>query len=123
MISVRPRGTRLAMPVVLLTGRGVFSSSESFVDAMRQEPSVLTLGDTTGGSSGNPVLRPFIDGWQYTVPTWQHRASDGTLIEGHGIPPERHVPWDADAARVGRDVVLESAVALLRAGRAGGAGP
>ncbi|MDP2958355.1 MAG: S41 family peptidase [Longimicrobiales bacterium] len=45
---------RLTMPVLVLTGRRVYSSNEEFVDVMRQEPLVTTFGDTTGGGSGNP---------------------------------------------------------------------
>jgi C-terminal processing protease CtpA/Prc len=113
-ISVAARAPRIAIPVLLLTGRGVYSSTEEFVDAMRQEAHVTTFGDTTGGSSGNPTLRPLCDGWQFTVPRWQHRASDGRLIEDQGIAPELVSAWDPDAARAGRDAVLDSAVAYLR---------
>lgn len=113
-IDVAPSSPRLTMPVVVLTGRGVWSSNEEFVDVMRQEPSVLTLGDTTGGGSGNPEELPLKDGWRFRVPRWLHLASDGQPIEGRGIAPERYVAWDPAAAAVGRDVVLEAAVAQLK---------
>lgn len=113
-IQVSPRGPRLTMPVVVLTGRGIFSSNEEFVDVMRQEPQVTTMGDTTGGGSGNPQERQLYAGWKFRVPTWLHLASDGEPIEGRGIAPERYAAWDAAAARAGRDVVLEAAVAWLQ---------
>lgn len=114
-LTVTPRGSRLAMPVLLLTGRGVFSSNEAFVEAMRQEAHVTTFGDTTGGSSGNPVTRELAEGWRYTVPTWLHMTRDGQPIEGRGIPPEQYAPWNQAAARAGQDVVLEAALSALRA--------
>jgi hypothetical protein len=117
--TLTPRGPwTYTKPVFLLTGRGVFSSNESFVSAMRELPNVTIVGDTTGGATGNPALHPLGEGWQYTVPRWIATTPDGIVIEDNGIPPDLVIGFDpADFARR-VDATLDSALAL--AARAGG---
>jgi hypothetical protein len=98
--------------VYLLTGRGVFSSNETFVAAMRELPDVTVVGDTTGGGSANPASYPLGDGWQYTVSRWIARTADDIIIEGNGIPPDLFVAATAADFTDGRDPVLERAIAL-----------
>jgi C-terminal processing protease CtpA/Prc len=104
--------------VFVLSGRGVYSSNESFIAAMRELPNVTIVGDTTGGGSGNPALHPLGDGWQYTVSRWIATTVDGVVIEDNGIPPDVDIPFSI--ADFGRrlDVTLDSALVMAR--RAGG---
>ena len=54
-LVVDRRGSwQFTKPVLVLVGRGCFSSTEAFVAAMRVLPNVTVVGDTTGGGSGNP---------------------------------------------------------------------
>ncbi|HLA89105.1 MAG TPA: S41 family peptidase [Gemmatimonadaceae bacterium] len=111
---IGPRGAfQFTRPVVVLAGRGAFSSNESFISAMRELPNVTILGDTTGGASANPVEHSLGDGWRYTVSRWIEWTADRQVIEWRGIPPDVHVLWDASAAALGRDLVLEAALARL----------
>ncbi|MDX1396296.1 MAG: S41 family peptidase [Gemmatimonadota bacterium] len=56
--SVEPRGEwQFEGEVIVLAGRGSLSGNETFVAAMRELPHVTIVGDTTGGSSGNPETR------------------------------------------------------------------
>ena len=99
-------------PVVVLAGRGVYSSSETFVSAMRELPNVTVMGDTTGGGSGNPaqyVLRA----WKYTVSRWIEWTADRRIIEWNGIPPDTVVRWDQGEVAAGRDPVIAAALAYL----------
>jgi len=100
-------------PVVVLSGRAVFSSNETFIAAMRELPNVTIVGDTTGGSSGNPHDYPLGDGWRYSVSQWIEWTADRRVIEWNGVPPDSFVAWDTTAVRNGRDVVLEAALARL----------
>jgi hypothetical protein len=114
---IEPRGAfQYAKPVIVLSGRGVFSSNESFISAMRETPNVTILGDTTGGGTGNPGEHELGDGWKYTVSRWIEWTADRRVIEWQGIPPDVVVPWDTAAVRAGRDVVLEAALSLLTTG-------
>ena len=91
--TLAPRGAwQFLKPVVLLSGRGVFSSNESFVAAMRELPHVTVMGDTTGGSSGNPAFFDLRDGWRYTVPRWIAYTADMRVIEWNGIAPDITIP-------------------------------
>ena len=100
-------------PVALLTNRGVYSAAEDFVLAMRAIPRVRTVGDTTGGGSGNPIARELPNGWVVHVPRWQVWAADGTFFEGVGLAPDVEVQMtDADRAKA-RDTILERAVQIV----------
>ena len=116
--QITPRGPfQFTRSVVVLSGRGIFSSNESFIAAMRELPNVTILGDTTGGGTGNPVTHPLGDGWQYSVSRWIEWTADRRVIEWNGIPPDIFVPWDAGAVSQGRDPVLEAALTFLASRR------
>jgi hypothetical protein len=100
-------------PVMVLSGRGVFSSNETFIAAMRELPNVTVLGDTTGGGSGNPQTYPLGGLWSYSVSRWIEWTADRRVIEWNGIPPDVFVAWDTTAIRNGRDPVLAVALARL----------
>lgn len=113
-----PRGSfQFTKPVILLTGRGVYSSNESFVSAMRELPNVVVLGDTTGGGSGNPATYELGGGWSFSVSRWIEWTADRRIIEWNGIPPDTVVAWNANTVSQGRDPVLEAAIARLSAPR------
>lgn len=113
---IGPRGAfQFTRPVIVLSGRGVYSSNESFVAAMRELPNVLILGDTTGGGTGNPAEHSLGDGWRYTVSRWIERTADRRVIEWQGIPPDEYVPWNASVVAQGRDPVLDAALSRLSA--------
>lgn len=112
--SVAPRGPwTWTKPVVLLIGGGCYSSSESFIAAMATLPTVTTLGDTTGGGSGNPTERALGGGWKYLLPRWIEYAPDGHVIEWQGIAPAVRVPFDTAGLAATRDPILEAALARL----------
>jgi C-terminal processing protease CtpA/Prc len=113
---VDPRGPfQFTDPVVVLSGRGVVSSNESFISAMRELPNVTIMGDTTLGASGNPQTYPLGDGWSYSVSRWIEWTADRRVIEWNGIPPDVFVAWDPAAVSSGRDPVLEAALTRLSA--------
>lgn len=111
---VAPRGTfQFLKPVIVLAGRGSYSSNETFISAMRELPFVTIMGDTTGGSSGNPAQYR-LGAWQYSVPRWIEWTADRRVIEWNGIPPDVFVSWSQTEVSSGRDPVLSAALARLR---------
>jgi hypothetical protein len=102
-------------PVIVLSGRGAYSSNESFISAMRELPNVTILGDTSGGASAFPVSRSLSGGWRYTVSRWIEYTADRTIIEWNGIAPDVHVPWDAAAVTGNSDPILNAALVRLGA--------
>jgi len=112
--TISPRGPwQFGGRVYVLSGRGVFSSNESFISAMREVPRGVIVGDTTGGGTGNPVAVPYYQGWKVWVSRWFATTPDGAPIEGRGIPPDVAVPWSAAGPR---DPVIYAAIALAMAG-------
>jgi hypothetical protein len=110
---VSPRGAfQYTQPVIVLAGRGVFSSNETFISAMREIPTVTILGDTTGGSSGNPAQHR-LNAWSYTVSRWIEWTADRRVIEWNGIPPDTVIKWDATEVALRQDPVLAAALAKL----------
>jgi C-terminal processing protease CtpA/Prc len=112
--TVSPRGAwQYTRPVVLITGRGGFSATESFVAAMRTLPNVTVIGDTTGGASGNPATFALGSGWSYTVPQWFELGPDRQPIEWHGVAPHIAIPWMPSLYERDRDPLIDAAVGLL----------
>lgn len=113
--TISPSGqTPYQKPVVLLTNRGCFSSTEDFVLAMRQLPQVTVVGDTTGGGSGNPIHRELPNGWTYRFSRWQIVTLQKTYYEGTGLPPDDTVCITPTDSAAGRDTILERAVDYLK---------
>ena len=109
-----PRGPwRYRAPVVVLIGQRTFSSAESFALMLAVCPDVTSMGDRTGGSSGNPMRVELSGAIAVKVPRWNDMTPDGTPIEDNGVQPE--VPVKADAAAfASKDPVTEAALAALR---------
>jgi hypothetical protein len=112
--TLEPRGSwQFERPVAVLSGRAVLSSNESFISAMRELPHAAVVGDTTGGSSGNPGFFDLGGGWQYSVSRWIAYTADLRVIEWQGIPPDIHVDVTQADFEAGRDPVIEAARAWL----------
>jgi hypothetical protein len=101
-------------PVAILTNRGTISSAESMLLAFAVLPNVVSVGDFTGGGSGNPVQRTLANGWQYTVSRWIEFRPDGTTFEGVGIEPDIRVDISSTDAAALRDTIMDTAISNLR---------
>lgn len=100
-------------PIVLLTNRGCYSTTESFVLMMRALPNAKVLGDTTGGATGHPIVAHLPNGWRYTIPSVQVAQLDGQLIEDVGLAPDSVIWMDEASLRAGKDAILEAAIAVF----------
>ena len=81
---------------------------------MRAQPQVTVVGDTTWGSSGQPLQLDFGGGMRARVSTRREYYPDGSEFEGVGIVPDVVVPRSAEALRTGKDPALAAAIAILR---------
>ncbi|HEY3862004.1 MAG TPA: S41 family peptidase [Verrucomicrobiae bacterium] len=111
---IKPGGPwRYDRPVILLIGQKCLSSDESFVGMMTGDPLVTTMGDHTGGSSGNPKIIKLPLDMTVSVPQWIDYLPDGTLLDGHGFQPQ--IPFTpAPGAFLGeRDDLLTAALERL----------
>jgi hypothetical protein len=99
-------------PVAVITNRRCVSSCEAFVRMMRSQPHVTVVGDTTGGSSGNPTTRDLPNGWVVRVPRWIAYTTEKVPFEERGLFPDVVVGLRADEAG---DSMLLRASAVLSA--------
>ncbi len=76
-----------AGPVVVLLGQKTISSAESFALALAQCPQVVTLGDRTAGSSGDPRRVDAGAGIVVNLPRWIDMDPAGKPIDAVGGPP------------------------------------
>lgn len=108
---ITPAGNPYTKPVLLLTNRSCFSSTEDFILAMKCFRHVQTVGDTTGGGSGNPIFRELPNGWVYRFSHWQMQTAEGRFFEGVGLPPDHYQPSSAEDTT---DRILARAAELLK---------
>lgn len=112
--TVSPAGRRAPGTVVLLTNRLCASATESFVLAMRTNRANITVGDTTIGALGNPLVRELPQGWEYRFPQWIEVDASKRPIENIGIAPDIYVQHTAADSIAGRDPQMERAIALIK---------
>jgi hypothetical protein len=105
---------RYNRPVVLLIGQRCMSSNESFVAMMAAAPQVVTMGDHTAGSSGNPETVNLPLGITVSVPRWIDYLADGTPLDERGIVPQVPFTGTAEAFQADRDDLLSAALARLK---------
>ena len=113
---LRPAGPRpYTGPVVLLVNSRSISAAENVALAVRAVPHAVVVGETTAGVMADTAPLPLPNGWEVGVPVNVFRDANGVSWEGVGVAPDLWVanaPADVEA---GRDRVLETAVAFLRA--------
>lgn len=106
-------GFRFTKPVMVLTNRKSYSSTEWFVSGMRTIPHVTIVGDTTGGGSGNPIGRVLPNGWSMRISNTQKQLPEGYDFQYVGIPPDIAVSISQSDSTAGIDTILEKAIEIL----------
>lgn len=112
---IEPRGPwQYHHPVILLIGQKCMSSNESFVGMMTGDTHLVTMGDHTCGSSGNPeIVRLPLD-MTVSVPRWIDYLPDGTPLDERGFQPQVRFRAGPDSFSGGRDELLSAALERLR---------
>jgi hypothetical protein len=105
---------RYQKPVVVLTNRKCYSSTNDFINAMRYAPNVTILGDKTGGGSGLPFSSELPNGWSVRFSACPMYDRDMQQIE-FGIDPKIAVSLSQSDVRQGKDTLIEAARQLLKA--------
>jgi hypothetical protein len=105
---------RYDRPVVLLIGQRCMSSNESFIAMMAAAPQVVTMGDRTCGSSGNPKMVKLPLDITVSVPQWIDYLPDGTPLDEQGVSPKVPFAGTAEAFQGERDDLLSAALQRLK---------
>ena len=95
-------------PVFVLTNRSCASTTEDFILAMRQLPQVTVVGDTTAGSSGNPITRELPNGWAFRLSRWQQVDANFNHFEGVGLVPDIPVWITPEEEAANRDTMIDT---------------
>jgi C-terminal processing protease CtpA/Prc len=101
-------------PVVLLTSSRTFSAGEDMVVTFMQSHRGKTIGEPTGGSTGQPLMFKLPGGGTARVCTKHDSFADGREFVGVGIQPDITVHITRDDIVVGHDPVLETAIHSLQ---------
>jgi len=99
--------------LALLVDAGCLSACEDFVMPFKDNGRATLVGETTGGSTGQPYMLDLGDGMQAIVGAKREMFPDGSPFEGVGIRPDVEVTPTVEDLRAGRDAVLDAAKRLL----------
>ena len=114
---IGPSGNwQYSRPVALLVNNGTGSAADLFACRMRAAEGVTTIGATTHGYlSGVSVYATLPCGLVARISAGCIADGEGTIIEANGSTPDVAVERSATDVIKRRDVILESAVQMLRA--------
>ena len=99
--------------MAVLTSARTFSAAEDFVAAFTAMRRGTTVGEPTGGSTGQPLVFHLPGGGSGRVCTKSDRAGDGTVFEGKGLVPQVPVAPTISSIRSRQDPAMERAAAVL----------
>jgi carboxyl-terminal processing protease len=101
-------------PVALLTGAQTYSAGEDFAVAFRIMKRGVTLGEATGGSTGQAINFTLPGGGGARVCGKRDVFPDGEEFVGIGVMPDIEVKLTVASVRDGTDPVLERALHTLK---------
>jgi carboxyl-terminal processing protease len=95
--------------LALLVDAGCLSSCEDFVLPFKSNGRAFNVGETTGGSTGQPYFLDLGSEMLLMVGSKREMFPDGSRFEGVGIKPDLEIAPSVEDVRQERDVVLEAA--------------
>jgi C-terminal processing protease CtpA/Prc len=101
-------------PVAVLTSARTISAAEDFTAMFKLMQRGIIVGETTGGSTGQPLVFGLPGGGSAFICIKRDVYADGSTFVGQGIAPDVEVKQTIAALRAGRDLALERAGAELR---------
>ncbi len=99
--------------LAILVDPGCFSACEDFVMPFKDNHRAVVIGQTTGGSSGQPFMLDLGQGLMLFIGAKREIFPDGSRFEGVGIKPDMEICPTADDLAHGTDAALETAVKRL----------
>ncbi len=112
-LEIKPREVFWDKRLVILTDEKCFSSNEMFILMLKDTGRAITIGQKTGGGSGNPKFFNIKLGSKYyslRVSTWRMFRNNQQPIEGVGIEPDIEVLKEKNNYK---DNELEKAIEYL----------
>lgn len=107
-------GKRFDGPVVFLIGARTFSAAEDMVMAFAVAERGKLVGETTAGSTGQPLMFDLPGGGRARICAKRDTWPDGQAMVGIGISPDKVVVPTISDIQAGRDPVIEAARRLIK---------
>ncbi len=107
---------RFKGPAIVLTSAATFSAAEDFLVAWRNSGRGKVIGETSGGSTGQPLFFSLPGGGTARVCTKRDTFPDGREWVGIGIHPDIEVHPSIRDVFARKDTVLERALKFLASG-------
>jgi len=104
---------RLNMPVYILTSKRTFSAAEDFLIYLNYSKNVTRIGQSTAGSSGEPLQFNLLPGIAAWICAKADEFPDGTEFINIGIKPQIEVQPASPLDTVVKDRELEKALAVI----------
>ena len=95
--------------VAVLIGPSTYSAAEDFLVAFRATGRGVTIGQPTGGSTGQPLMFPLPGEGMGIVCSKRDLFSDGTQFVGYGIAPDNYVDYSYQNFIQGKDEAIAAA--------------
>lgn len=112
--SHNPQGAvRVSAPLAILTSRRTLCAAEWLVGALQTGRRAIVVGEASGGSAGSGLVFDLPGGGSAKISVKYEQLPDGTEFIGRGIQPDIPVELTQQDIALGRDPVLERAVAWL----------
>jgi carboxyl-terminal processing protease len=108
-----PPKDHFAGNLILLVDSGCLSACEDFVVPFKLNHRAQLIGETTGGSSGQPLQLDLGQGMMVIIGAKRESFPDGSPFEGVGIKPDIEVRPNVDDLRSGKDTALQAALRTM----------
>lgn len=102
--------------IVLLVDRHTASAAEMIVAFARENKLATIVGEKTAGRLLSATSVKVGNGFRLALPTGAYYTWKGSILEGTPIEPDKLIEFEWRQRRLGRDLQLERAVALLNLG-------
>ena len=100
--------------LIVLIDRHVFSAGEDFCIPFKDNHRATFVGETSGGSTGQPFYFEFPNTMNFRVSSKRDCFPNGSTFEGIGITPDVDIPTTIADLRSGKDPILEKALELAK---------
>lgn len=115
---VQPRSKVFSGPLVVLVDMASASTSEILAAGLQESERATLVGETTAGLVLPSMVIELEDGGLFQYALALYLSPTGEVVEGVGVKPDVQIAPTRVAWASGRDVVLETALAVIRDGTA-----
>ena len=111
--TVKKRDTTILIPIAILIGNGTASAAEDFLIYSDKQKNITKIGESTFGSTGQPLIFDLPGGGTGRVCTKKDTYPDGREFVGYGVKPDIEVKTTVNDFINNNDPVVKKAIEYL----------